>query len=68
LPQNCLLHNENISEWALEEINTRLLSVQYSNDTNMKVLIKISGRTLDILVLTGGQVAQSSPPNTIKAC
>jgi len=37
-----------------EEIYARLLSVQYKNDTDTKVLIKISGRTLDIPVLIGG--------------
>lgn len=61
-----MLLNGNISGWTWEEIYSRLLSVQYRNDTDTKVLIKISGRMLDILVLTGGNIPQSSPPNNVK--
>jgi len=54
LLQKCLLLSGNISGWTWEEIYTRLLSVQNRNDTDMKVQIKIPGRTLDIPVLIGG--------------
>jgi hypothetical protein len=64
--QKCLLLNGTISGWTWEEIYTRLLSVQYRNDTDLKVLIKISGRTLDIPILTGGNVPHLSSPNTVK--
>lgn len=63
-----MLLNGNISGWTWEEIYSRLLSVQYRNDTDMKVLIKISGRTLDIPVLTGDNVSQSSSPDIVKVC
>jgi hypothetical protein len=60
------LFDGNISGWTWEEIYTRLLSVQYRNDMDEKVQIRISGRTLDIPILTGGNVAQSSSTNIVK--
>jgi hypothetical protein len=62
-----LLFDGNVSGWTWEEIYSRMLSVQYTNDMDKKVQIKISGRTLDVPIPTGGNVAQSSP-NIVKVC